>query len=123
MIENFLMDMSLQSFAPSELLQASSCDPSAEACEAGAALVRPDASDFLFLTSNYLIEDFLLLIAPIVAAIFFTNVPAGLEIIFLFVPAILVGYAYAIPFVLSLVYIIFGANFFLFSWVDNFWPS
>ena len=60
----------------------------------------------------------MLLGSPLFAALFTSDSP-GLEVIIFFIPALLLIYEYAVPFVLSLIYSIFGAEFFLFSWVDN----
>ena len=100
-----------------------SCDMGVEACEQvghSELSTRPEGDDFYSLTLNYLAEIFFLLIAPFVPIPFLgDSVAIGLEAILLFIPAIIVFYIYAVPFVLSLFYIIFGANFFLFSWLDN----
>ena len=117
--ENILQALDMRSFASHAMLQADGCDPSAEACIPEEALVRPDSGDLYGLTTNYLAETFILLLAPVITAFFFTDASAGLEILFLFFPAIATLYAYIIPLFLTLVYGLFGASFFLFAWVDN----
>ena len=47
------------------------------------------------------------------------NFDVGYEFIFYIIAPVIGFYAYIIPFCLSVVYAVFGANFFLFSWVDN----
>ena len=103
------------------MLQAGDCGvPGAQACIVEkTTLDRPDPGDLYRLTTGYLTETFVLLFAPIFALIFSDDTSAGLEILFLFAPAIVTGYAYAIPFLLTLVYILFGANSYLLSWLDN----
>ena len=100
------------------MLQAGDCDASAEACVPEEALIRPGAGDLWGLTSGYLTETFLLLIAPLLAAILFTGVSVGFEIILLFTPALVAFYAYIVPFVLTVIYALFGGDGFLFGWVD-----
>ena len=99
-------------------MQAGDCDPSAEACIPEEALIRPGAGDLYGLASGYLTETFLLLIAPLLAAIPFAGVSFGLEVILLFIPALATFYAYIVPFVLTLIYALFGGDGFLFGWVD-----
>ena len=95
------------------MLQASDCDASAEAC------TTPGSDDLNALTLGYLTEIILLVFSPVITLIFFSNTDAGLEILLLFLPSVIASYAYVVPFILSLIHIIFGSDFFLFSWVDN----
>ena len=49
----------------------------------------------------------------------FSSGNAGLEALIFFYPGIALLYIYMLPFVLSIIYLLFGDGFFLFSWVDS----
>ena len=42
-----------------------------------------------------------------------------MEAVIFFIPGLVAIYSYLVPLLLSVIYMIFGANFFLFSWLDN----
>ena len=101
------------------------CDLSVEACdsaiETSKITARPAGDDFNSLTWGYISEIFILLISPLIPLLFFntSSNTVGLEAIIFFIPGLIAFYIYVVPLLLSVIYMIFGANFFLFSWLDN----
>ena len=106
-------------FSPHQLLQAASCDPSIEACDAsGNVLERPTKEEFVSTTLFLpMVETIVLFITPFVGFLFGS---ASLEAFLWLIPVSFVFAAFSWSFVISVFYLIFGANFFLFSWLDNF---
>ena len=48
-----------------------------------------------------------------------TNDGTGFDILFGILPAFLGYFAFNVPFWLTLVYLVFGSEFFLFAWIDD----
>ena len=74
------------------------------------------------MTLGYLSEIFILLVSPFIPLLIFDSSSSsanGLEAIIFFIPGLVAIYSYLVPLLLSVLYMIFGANFFLFSWLDN----
>ena len=104
-------------------LTQSSCDADVENCDGSASdVVRPGVGALASLTFLYLGQVASPVLVFLIILILFGNseLNAGLELLFIFLPSYLGFFAYYIPFVVSVFYMIFGANFFLIRWVDNF---
>lgn len=100
-------------------MQMASCDPAIEACDAsGDVLERPTRGAFGTTTLLLPIaESFMLFMTPFAGFLFGS---ASLEAFLFILPAIFVSAAFSWPFVISLFYLLFGADFVIFSWIDNF---
>ena len=105
-------------------LAAANCDPKVETCGEGeSAVERALPNDFYALTSLYILwpvgsiatlrltENFIEALLPEV------NVAAQGD--WYMIPVYLTSLVNVIPFFLSLVYLLLGADFFLLLWVDN----
>ena len=82
---------------------------------------RPSFDDFYNMTFGYIGQFFFMVISPAVG-LFFIPTEASIgesAFIYFFIPGLVALYAYLVPFVLSIFFIIFGADFFLFSWLDD----
>ena len=104
------------------MLMQASCDVSIDGCGevAHSELVRPEADDFNNLTLGYIAEFIWLLLIPLFPMFFYdSDFESGDELTVLFYPMTFVLFIYPIPFALSVLYMIFGDNVFLFSWVDS----
>ena len=104
------------------MLMQASCDVSIDGCEevAYSELVRPEADDFNSLTRGYITEFFVLFIPPLFPLLM-TNADFrnGDELTLLILPCVYVLFFYTVPFALSVLYMIFGDDVFLFSAVDS----
>ena len=95
------------------------CDAGQEACQNTAAPERPNGDDFNSLFFTF-VGAVYLLATPLLPLLFVDNSNAsGNEFVIYFLPSFVYTYAYSIPFVLFLIYLVFGANLFLFRWVDT----
>lgn len=61
----------------------------------------------------------LLAVSPFLPLIFFTDDANAIDLQIYFLPYKIYASALAIPFLLGLVYMVFGSDFFLFRWLDN----
>ena len=105
-------------------VMATNCDPALEDCSTAdiatsEQLVRPPIDGFASLMVGFVLQPIASLATLFISALFFPDADVGYEMLFyLFIPLGL-AYYYQIPFWLGVVYLVFGSNFFLFSWVDN----
>ena len=105
-------------------VMAANCDPALEACStadiaASEQLVRPPIDGFASLMVGYVLQPFASIATIFLAAIISPGASVGYEmLLYIFMPLGL-AYMYQFPFWLGVIYLVFGSNFFLFSWVDN----
>ena len=92
------------------MIYVANCDAGQEACQSTAALELPNNDDFKDLFFSFVGAFFFLLITPLLPFPFVDVSNAfGNEFYYYFLPAIVYVYAYGIPFILFLLYLVFGA--------------
>ena len=125
-----MITQSIQKLFLTESLQVhlQNCDSAIETCSSAVAsssatLERPSADDFTKLWTmypGYPAGNFVVFLLTILLSEFIdNNGDATFEMTFFLLGCFLAVILFIIPYVLSLVYMLFGADLFLIQWVDN----
>ena len=105
------------------------CDPAIERCAEGDTLLRPGGGPLFWLMTNYFLNQWILVLSAVIATWLDLNVLniekyRGYELIFHFLMWYVMVFwdvlIWALPTFTLFLYLLFGSNFFLFRWTDEF---